>query len=155
MNIKNLTKEQAKQIIKWRYEPPFDFYNMDDDEETLQELLHYFGVLDGQVLLGFYCLGSFAQVPIGREKGLYPESEGLTDLGFGMKPELTGQGLGYTFISFIIEEIQQKYNLNKIRLTVAEFNKRAIALYEKLGFVMQTSFIANDTTFLVMIKKLE
>ncbi|MCJ8006525.1 GNAT family N-acetyltransferase [Lederbergia wuyishanensis] len=154
MYIKNLTKEQAKQIIKWRYETPYDFYNMDDDKDSLNELLHYYGVFDGKDLIGFYCLESFAQVPIGREKGLYPEMEGLIDLGFGLKPELTGQGYGYRFINFIIDEIQQKYNLNKIRLTVAEFNKRAISLYEKLGFEMKSSFTANNTAFLVMIKKL-
>lgn len=107
MEIKKITKNDAKKIINWKYEPPYDFYNMDDNEEALQELLQYNGIFDGEELIGFYCLGSFAQVPIGREKGSYPETEGLIDLGFGMKPELTGQGFGYKFVSFIIEEIQQ------------------------------------------------
>ncbi|MBS4194332.1 GNAT family N-acetyltransferase [Bacillus sp. FJAT-49870] len=149
-----MTKNDAKKIINWKYEPPYDFYNMDDNEESLQELLQYNGIFAGEELIGFYCVGSFAQVPIGRDKGSYPETEGLVDLGFGMKPELTGQGFGYTFVSFIIAEIQQKDCLSKIRLTVAEFNKRAITLYEKVGFVTQTSFLANDISFLVMIKKL-
>ncbi|MCR2820090.1 GNAT family N-acetyltransferase [Lederbergia panacisoli] len=154
MLTKKISKNDAKKIIKWKYEPPYDFYNMDGPEDSFQEMLQYKAVFNGDDLIGFYCVGQFAQVPIGRDIGSYPDVEDLLDLGFGMNPELTGKGLGFTFISFIISELQEKYNLNKIRLTVAEFNKRAITLYEKLGFETQTSFIANDTTFLVMIKKL-
>ncbi|MBS4217457.1 GNAT family N-acetyltransferase [Bacillus sp. FJAT-49711] len=149
-----MNKENAKKIINWKYEPPYDFYNMDDTDESLQELIQYKGIFDDEELIGFYCVGSFAQVPFGREIGSYPEVEGLLDLGFSMKPKLTGQGFGYPFISFIMDEVEQKYNLNIIRLTVAEFNKRAIAAYKKLGFATQTSFIANDTAFLVMVKNL-
>lgn len=154
MLIKKMNKKDANKIINWKYEPPYDFYNMDDTEESLQELLQYKAVFNGEELIGFYCVGPFAQVPIGRDIGSYPDAEDLLDLGFGMKPGLTGQGFGFTFISFIIGEVQQKYNLNKIRLTVAEFNQRAITLYKKLGFKTQTSFMANDSAFLVMVKEL-
>ncbi|WP_336511066.1 hypothetical protein [Bhargavaea massiliensis] len=39
------------------------------------------------------------------------------------------------------------------RLTVADFNERAIRLYRKAGFRETASFTRNDTRFLVMVKK--
>ncbi len=57
-------------------------------------------------------------------------------VGFGMRPDLTGSGLGYEFISECISYAVDKheYKGEYVRLGVAQFNKRAIKTYEKNGF---------------------
>ena len=53
--------------------------------------------------------------------------------------------------SFIVQTVQQEHHL-PLRLTVALFNKRAIHLYEKLGFVKAIEF-STPTEFITMLKK--
>lgn len=44
-------------------------------------------------MIGFFCVGSPAQVPNDK----YTYSQDFIDVGLGMKPELTGQGMGLYF----------------------------------------------------------
>jgi ribosomal-protein-alanine N-acetyltransferase len=57
-------------------------------------------------------------------------------LSIGLKPELTGQGLGEEFVSECIVFARSHYKLDKqtIKLEVALFNKRAIQVYQRAGF---------------------
>ena len=151
--IRNMNEKFAKQIGNWRYPAPYDFYNIELDQETLKELLEndYYTVLDhDEELVGFFCIGSSAKVPIGAEFGAY--SEELIDVGIGMKPELTGQGYGSTFFSCILAYIREQFQDVPLRLTVAKFNTRAIHLYKKLGFVKKTEFQRGSTVFITMVR---
>jgi [ribosomal protein S18]-alanine N-acetyltransferase len=153
MFVRNMTEEYAKQILTWKYEPPFDFYNNEESSESLNELLEnpYYAVLNkDKALVGFFCMGSAAQVPFGATVGAY--SEELTDIGIGMNPSLTGQGLGAAFFSFILSTIQETYKVDSVRLTVANFNQRAIRLYTKLGFEKKIEFTRGTTEFITMVK---
>ncbi|WP_257788873.1 GNAT family N-acetyltransferase [Clostridium argentinense] len=75
-------------------------------------------------------------------------------LGVQMRPELTGKGFGTEFVRAIINFGKKKYNLSYIDLTVAKFNKRAIKVYEKLGFKIIEEIVntirGNDYDFLIM-----
>ncbi len=44
-----------------------------------------------------------------------------------------GQGLGYVLMNFIIDEIQQKQQVKKAKLSAQTY---AIPFYEKLGFIV-------------------
>lgn len=57
-------------------------------------------------------------------------------IGLGLKPSLTGIGIGNEFVESGIEFGLKKfsYSKNYIMLAVASFNKRAIKLYENRGF---------------------
>ncbi|MBP3041537.1 GNAT family N-acetyltransferase [Bacillaceae bacterium Marseille-Q3522] len=130
-------------ISRWTYEEPYEFYNMDDSVETITELLNgeYFSVLDEkQKIIGFFCFGSSAQVP----KDEYKYSADYTDIGIGMKPDLCGIGLGASFFQTSLQYLKDHFGKKQFRLTVADFNKRAIRLYEKAGFVKQVSFIKHS-----------
>ena len=54
--------------------------------------------------------------------------------------------------TYIIQFIEEQHVGSPIRLTVAKFNKRAIHLYEKLGFVSVTEFTSHTTEFMTMVK---
>lgn len=144
-----MTFEQATAILKWTYPSPYDFYNMDTSEEAYAELLDgsYQAVIAQKRLVGFFCTGQSAQVPPGRPLGLYADD--YLDIGLGRHPELTGQGTGFTFCSFVLDTAKSQTSL-PLRLTVATFNERAIHLYEQLGFRRQSTFSTAHATFLVM-----
>ncbi|WP_053362395.1 GNAT family N-acetyltransferase [Bacillus sp. FJAT-27251] len=151
--IGNMSKEFAEEILNWQYDAPYDFYNNKLTADGLKEMLEnqYYAVLDqNDKLFGFFCIGDAAKVPIGIQLGGY--SEEFIDIGIGMKPELTGQGYGNTFFSFILGHIQDNFNDGPIRLTVAKFNQRAIHLYEKFGFVKKMEFKKGSTAFITMVK---
>ncbi len=76
------------EISGWPYEPPYDFYDWTSDPDDLEELLDperrkdaYFSAFDERgALVGFFLF----------------EARGQTvDVGLGMRPDLTGAGLGY------------------------------------------------------------
>ncbi|MEH7123931.1 GNAT family N-acetyltransferase [Bacillus sp. JJ1532] len=151
--IKRISRNEAVEILNWKYPAPYNFYNNEENEESIRELLgsSYSVVIDENGrLIGFFCTGDSAQVPAGTKYGAY--SETCTDIGLGMKPELTGQGMGYAFFSFILRHIHGAYKEVPLRLTVAKFNDRAIRLYEKLGFKRKIEFSNGSTAFMTMIK---
>lgn len=126
----HMNEKYAYEIAyNWRYSGIYKFYDMIADEEDLKEFLdkdnwnkEYFAVLnEDDQLNGFYSF-SF--------------EEGIMWIGFGLKPELTGMGLGKEFvtagINFGVENFN--YKENYIMLAVAFFNKRGIKLYENIGF---------------------
>jgi [ribosomal protein S18]-alanine N-acetyltransferase len=147
--ISKMTEGLAKEALQWKYEPPYDFYSNELTEEALEELLNgaYVAVLnEKQQIVGYYCTGVSAQVPKGNEYRAYTENK--LDIGLGLKPDLTGQGNGRSFFQFVLQEIGNE----NLRLTVASFNKRAIKLYENLGFKHQQTFDSNGVNFQVMVK---
>jgi len=62
--------------------------------------------------------------------------DGVFWLSLGLKPELTGLGLGEEFVSECVEFAQSHYKLDKqpVWLDVALFNQRALKVYKKVGF---------------------
>jgi len=149
LHTREMTKEYAIEILNWKYLPPYDIYNLDfNDEAILDFLVHsYMAILnqDNQ-LIGFYCTGTSAQVPKGYEYNVYEED--YVDIGVGLKPDLTGQGFGKEFMLYVLSEIGK----DKLRLTVAAFNERAIRLYKRFGFQEVAKFSNTKNDFIVMIK---
>ncbi|HWL22492.1 MAG TPA: GNAT family N-acetyltransferase [Ureibacillus sp.] len=151
--VKEMNRSLAEEILTWKYEPPYDLYNNELNEEGIQEILTsgYKAVVNSlDELIGFYCVGNSAQVPVGHQFGVYSES--FPDIGIGMMPNLTGKGNGSKFFTFILKQIQMEHGL-PLRLTVAKFNDRAIRLYEKFGFTKVAEFNNATTEFITMVKE--
>ncbi|CAG9623335.1 GNAT family N-acetyltransferase [Sutcliffiella rhizosphaerae] len=130
---------EAKQIANWQYEAPYSFYNFKNDVEDLNELLDsslrgnsYFSVYDQtEELIGFFC---------------FYQKENAIEIGLGLRPNYTGMGLGLEFLNaglrFAISHFDSP---EEIILAVATFNKRAIQLYERVGFIITgTEIIATN-----------
>ncbi|QKX51970.1 GNAT family N-acetyltransferase [Planococcus glaciei] len=152
--FKPLDHKAAEEILSWHYDPPYDFYNTETTEEEMAERLNgtYFALqASSRELAGFFCTGHSARVPAGELLDVYEEV--LTDMGLGMNPKLTGKGYGTAFTSYIINCIEENNESVPIRLTVALFNKRAIHLYKKLGFVPDKQFRTADVEFMTMVKR--
>lgn len=147
---RKMDKAAAVKILRWHYGEPYDFYNNEATEESINELLDgsYEAVFGDGKLIGFLCAGKAAQVPKGIEQGVYPE--GFVDIGIGMDPELTGQGNGQQFFGYAASAIQSEHPELSLRLTVAKFNARAIHLYKKFGFTEAQSFSTDAAVFITM-----
>ncbi|MBD3648789.1 MAG: GNAT family N-acetyltransferase [Pseudomonadales bacterium] len=140
--IEPLTADQAREILGWKYPAPYDFYNPPRDREPdqyirefLNPIFRFHAVLDShRGLIGFCSFGIDGQVPGG------DYSEDALDIGLGMKPELTGRGLGRNFFGSILHYAEQQLEPSRYRLTVAGFNRRAINLYCNFGFEFHSEF---------------
>ncbi len=147
-----LTKEEAMEINTWTYEEPYSLYSFSGEKEVIEELLDgtYYGCCDDQGdLIGYFCFGANAQVPGGRDANLYG-GEDVIDIGLGMKPALTGKGIGKEFFQAGIAFATKEFNAKMFRLSVATFNTRAITLYKNIGFKQGTIFLSRGREFMLM-----
>ena len=117
MKIEPMTQPGFDELATWRYEPPYDFYNGDEDPVLDPE--RFFSVRDAGELIGFY----------------YFEPNGdVLDYGLGLRPDLVGRGLGLDFFRAGLEFGREHYRPRLVQLHVAAFNERAVKVYERAGF---------------------
>ena len=127
MSIQPMCDASAYAIANWRYPEPYTFYNSDQDVDDLSELLdparrrgRYYEALDGQAdLVGFY---------------EFKHDQKPLEIGLGLRPDLTGRGLGLEFVTAGMTFARQQFHATTIALAVATFNQRAIKVYEAAGF---------------------
>ena len=104
---------------------------------TLDPANGFFAVLSGGELIGFRSFGPDGRVP----GGAYDDS--ALDTGGGLRPELTGRGLGRSVIAAGLEFGRQRFAPDAFRVTVASFNTRALRVVTSLGFQRASSFTAT------------
>lgn len=125
--IRAMTEADAQRIAGWRYPGEYSFYDADKDAEDLAELLEpagwgreYFSVDDRSgELVGFLVFKAIG---------------GDTDVGLGLRPDLTGQGLGGSVLEAALSFGTRTLGAERYALRVAAFNRRAISVYERVGF---------------------
>lgn len=139
LRIAPLTREHAEDIATWRYDAPYDVYDQVgvDPQQLLDPGVGAHAVLAGDRFIGFRTFGPDGQVP-----GWEYDSSAL-DTGGGLRPELTGQGLGRAVISVGLAFGRAQFAPAAFRVTVASFNTRALHTVESLGFERAGSFNAN------------
>ena len=132
-----LEEADARAILAWRYEGQYTIYNWDgedDPAEMLDRRSPHYAVKDERgELVGFFAYGSSAQVWSSGEPHLYSENNTIT-IGLGMRPDLTGKGLGLTFTQAGLDFAREHFKPDFFRLYVLTFNERAIRVYERAGF---------------------
>ena len=130
MNFKfrKMSDEDAQEIGRWHYAPPYDFYDSVSDPDDLSELLDarrraddYFSAFDEHGAL----VGSFQF----KRKGK------VVEVGLRLRPDLTGKGLGRGFMLAGLDFARGAFAPEIFRLSVATFNERAIKVYEGVSFV--------------------
>jgi len=142
----------AREIVTWRYEPPYDVYNFEDCEETIQYALNphnnFFALRDREgELIGFCSFGQDGQVPGG------DYTEQALDIGMGIRPDFTGQGYGAIFVEAALDFARKEFSPKKFRVTIAAFNQRAQRVWEVNGFQQIQTFThqGSDREFIVYI----
>jgi RimJ/RimL family protein N-acetyltransferase len=140
-----MAEADARSMLRWRYEPPYDIYNLEseDVEADVQFLIdprnRYYTITDQQDnMVAFCCFGLDARVPGGdyREEAL--------DIGLGVRPDLTGQGHGHQYARAVVGFARRELRAVAFRVSVAAFNLRALRVWEKAGFRPASTF-ARET----------
>ena len=140
-----ISRAEAQEISTWRYAGPYAVYNGNPTsvDSLLRPRFFYHSVhAESGELAGYFCFGDDARVAAGKRLGLY-EREPALDVGLGMRPDLTGRGLGEEFVRSGLRFANETYAPPAFRLTVATFNRRAIRVYEKTGFEPVETFGAT------------
>ncbi|WP_291579723.1 GNAT family N-acetyltransferase [Clostridium sp. UBA6640] len=139
-------KSDIEDILTWKYEGIYSFYDNSIQKEKIESIKRS---IDSDNDFSIY---NEHNELVGNCSFYYIEE--FFCLGVQMRPELTGKGFGTEFVRSIINFGKKKYNLSYIDLTVAKFNKRAIRVYEKLGFKFIEEIVntirGNDYDFLIM-----
>jgi ribosomal protein S18 acetylase RimI-like enzyme len=169
-----MTPAYAADIATWRYPPPYDCYDMAAaDPAFLTDPANGFFALvgapgelaergfsgecgqpgapghpDGVQLIGFRSFGADGQVP----GGVYDSS--ALDTGGGLRPELTGRGLGREAIRTGLDFGRRRYAPPAFRVTIAAFNVRAQRVVVALGFRKTGSFqgSADGRSYEVLVR---
>jgi RimJ/RimL family protein N-acetyltransferase len=133
-----MTLEHARLIAAWRYQGPYAAYNFDGDAaELLGTRSPFFAAHDERgELVGFCCFGTTAEIGDVGPPRLFTGADRTLSVGLGLRPDLTGQGLGLglAFVRAILDFARESFAPEAFRLFVLTWNHRARRVYERAGF---------------------
>ena len=121
-----LTPDEATRPLGWRYEGAYATY---DVRGSLGSGRDFFAV-EGEngELVGYGCTGAEARV-----SGVEAE-ERTVDVGYGMRPDLTGQGRGREFVGTVLEHVVEQHPEARLRMSILKWNGRSRRVAEGHGF---------------------
>jgi RimJ/RimL family protein N-acetyltransferase len=126
VRARELTVDEAERPLGWRYPGRYATY---DAEGPLRPELGFFAVEDDAGdFVGYACVGAEARVP-GVE-----EEAGTVDVGYGMRPDLIGQGRGREFVRAILAHVVAGNPQARLRMSILRWNERSRRVAEAHGF---------------------
>jgi RimJ/RimL family protein N-acetyltransferase len=126
LSVRQLTIEDGMDIAMWHYPGAWAVY---DALEAPRADEGYWAVSDaGDHLVGFCCLGDAAR-PVGLEY-----EPGTLDVAIGMRPELTGQGLGPELARVAVDYARGVSDGRRLRCAVPQWNERGLEAARAAGF---------------------
>jgi ribosomal-protein-alanine N-acetyltransferase len=151
-----MDEASARAILSWRYDPPYDVYNLRSDEADdvvgyfLDPQNNFHRITDERGNLVACCsFGPDGQVPGG------DYAADALDIGLGLRPDLTGQGRGLDTVNSVLDFARLTFAPGAFRVTVAEFNQRALRVWERAGFHPVQTFRGgrDQRAFVVLIRE--
>lgn len=136
----------ADAVAAWRYQPPYNFYDTAADPSSLVEVLdarrwgHIFFSVFSSPPLPSSSLPESGDEELAGFLELTARPGEVIEIGLGLRPDLTGHGLGLSFVEACLDFARQRSRPQAFALDVATFNQRARAVYEKAGFVPGDTF---------------
>ena len=154
--IRRVTAEDIRDFATWRYDPPYDTYDITlPPEEAVDYFLSpdagcHALIGDGDVLVGFCTFGVDGRVPGG------DYSEPALDIGLGIRPSLTGGGNGRAYVQTVVEYATESFGADRLRVTVAAWNDRARHVWTAAGFAEAQRFeapadVMGGGAFLILV----
>lgn len=141
--VRELTSDEADEIGRWTYEGRDVTYEFDDGPPDPADGYH--AVEDGQGrLVGYCCFGAEARVP-----GI-DAVPGVVDVGYGMRPDLVGQGRGRPFLAAILDHARTLEAPDRFRALVLDWNQRSRATCRNAGFTEVGEATTDQGRFVVL-----
>lgn len=146
LHFQPITPSQIYAISVWRYPSPYEIYNLEyppsaeDITYWLDPAYCVHSIVNRSGLLVAFCsFGQDGQVPGG------DYSHPALDIGLGVRPDLTGKGLGHFFAKAVCSFACDSFSPQALRVTIASKNARAQRVWSKAGFHPVEQFIATHT----------
>ena len=139
-----ITEDVVRAVASWIYEPPYDIYNLGAAPigylltSFMDPANAYHAITDERgELIAFCCFGPDARVSGG------DYAAPALNVGIGLRPDLTGQGLGPSVIGAALDYADAILRPTLFRTTIAAFNRRSIRAFEKVGFWEVSRFVGG------------
>jgi [ribosomal protein S18]-alanine N-acetyltransferase len=145
VKVRALTDADAATIASWRYPGRYSTYDFDDPPALASDT---WAVTEADELIGYCCFGAPARV------GRADEEPGTLDVGYGLAPDRMGRGLGHRFVGAILEFALERYDPERLRLYILEWNERSRKVAESHGFVVESVLANDEGPFLVLVRRL-
>jgi RimJ/RimL family protein N-acetyltransferase len=143
MDVRPLTSDDAVAIATWRYPGRYSTY---DVREVVDSDRGFWAVSHGGELVGYCCFGAEARVPGAVEE------DGTMDVGYGMRPDLVGHGMGRGFVEAVCD-FAVSFGPQRLRLLILVWNERSLSVARALGFESQGLINSTEGVFVVMTRK--
>ena len=143
LEIRPVVAGDVREFARWRYEEPYDVYDLTD---PVEELVAYFTspeigchvVTHDGVVVAFSTFGADGRVPGG------DYSSAALDIGLGVRPDWTGRGLGAVVVAAVVG-FARTLTDGRLRVTIAARNARALSVWRRSGFSEVSTFEAAGT----------
>jgi [ribosomal protein S18]-alanine N-acetyltransferase len=144
VKVRSLTSTDAATIAAWRYPDEYSTYDVVDPSTLASD---HWAVTEGEELVGYSCFGAPARVA-GAE-----QEAGVLDVGYGLAPDLVGRGFGRRFVAAILRFALERYEPQRFRLYILEWNERSQKLAASHGFAAESILQDDERRFLVMVRQ--
>lgn len=132
LKLRPMTEHDAEAIAGWRYEPPYDFYNLPPWDKLKARRQFFADPSSRKEQYISICTSDDRLIGFAQ---FIPKGQALR-LGLGMKPEITGQHLSAVFLDAVIREARRRAPWQELELYVVTWNKRAVKAYQRAGFII-------------------
>jgi RimJ/RimL family protein N-acetyltransferase len=143
LSVRRLTSADAEAIATWRYPGRESTY---DELEPVTSERGYWAVTRGSELVGKCCFGVPARVPP------VEEEEGTLDVGYGLRPDLVGKGLGPAFVEAILDFARGEFAPSRFRVLILDWNRRSQKVAAALGFREDEVIASSEGDFVVLTR---
>ncbi len=128
-----MQREHACDIVDWHYAGEYSFYDLRHYPEDIEEILDadrygvsLFSVLNREGnLIGYL--------------NFVDEGKNL-EIGVALRPEFVGKGMGSSFLKVGMDFARRTFIFKRFKIRVWKLNQRAIKVYEREGFRIETEF---------------
>ncbi len=137
LRLEHMTDIDGQAICTWRYPPPYELFHW-LSWETMVETGWEFGdpfIRQEQYLAvrntdNGQLVGYVQIFPMGR----------TLRIGMGLRPDCCDRGWGTALTKLVVQEALRRQPDAEIDLEVEKWNKRAIRVYEKAGFIVTDEY---------------
>lgn len=143
--VRDLTSDEVDDIGRWAYEGRDATYEFDDGPPDPADGYHAVEADDG-MFVGYCCFGAEARVP-----GI-DAVPGTVDIGYGMHPDLVGQGRGRRFLAAILDHARVHEAPERFRALVLDWNQRSLATCRNAGFT-EVGVVTTDQGHFVVLER--
>jgi len=135
-------------LYKTRQHPEVDSMLSGEPPQFISQHLNYINVVQGMsrwIYVASVVIGGNFEAMFGYSQ-VYDVTEDTVEIGFVVHPDFQGKGYGKSLVLKTIQKAKENFPDKKVILYVLRKNKKAIYIYEKLGFIAKELSLSDEDT---------